>query len=218
MFGKNFNLMTLAPGIGFCRSPELLFFASGAQQADIVVGLPQDMVRQQGQDDGANFAARDALNAGGLEVPEPQGLLQGLLTAHGRVVRLPCPGQQRGVLLGEGVRGLDERVLGGVQQAPDELGVLHHDLVPEDLRLLHGLSVQTAPLRVPEEGAVQLCLPNNVLQQQGIVHGEHPAGKHPFQDGLLKANKPVQQAEGGLVQLLDLTAQGRGDAAGTAAV
>ena len=86
--------------------------------------------------------------------------------------------------------------------------MLHHDLVPEHLRLLHGLAAEVAPLGVPEEGAVELCLPDDVLDEQGVIYGEHPAAQNPFQDGFLESDELVQQAEGGLVQLLHLAAQG----------
>ena len=91
--------------------------------------------------------------------------------------------------------------------------MFHHDLIPEALRLLHGLDVQITPaFRVIDKRLVQLCLPDDMLHQQGVVHGKHTAVEHPVQNLFLKSDEPPQQAKRRLIQLLDLAVQGWSDA------
>lgn len=193
-------------------APVMGCLPSLVQQPYIVIGLPQDMVCQKRQDDGPDLAVFDPFDAGGLELSEFQRFLQRFLADHRCVVCRSGLRQQRRVLLGKGIGGTHQFVLRGIQQSADEERVFHHNLVPEDLRFLHGLSVQIAPVfRAADKGLVQLCLPDDVLQQKGVIHGEHTAAEHPVQNPLLESDQAPQQAERRLVQLFDLAAQSRGD-------
>lgn len=70
------------------------------QQPDIVVGLPENVVGQQGQDDAADLALLDPLGPGGLEVPEPAGFFQ-RIGGDGSVLGLAAGLQQGAILLGK---------------------------------------------------------------------------------------------------------------------
>lgn len=84
------------------------------QQANIVIGLTQNMVRQKRQDNGANLAGFNSLDVGGFEFPESQRLLQRFLTKNCRIVYLSGPRQQSRVLLSKCIRGLYQLIFGRI--------------------------------------------------------------------------------------------------------
>ena len=131
------------------------------------------MVGQQRQDNRANFALLYPLGSGDLEIPEFSGQLLRAAPAGAFQQALVIPGKAVG-------RG-GQRLLAGIQQPTDEQGVLHHDPVPEFLvsAALRAVAVLHA-LQLTEPGAVELRLPQDVLDEQGVIDCEEAAGADLF--------------------------------------
>ena len=92
----------------------------------------------------------------------------------------------------------------------NELCMLHHDLIPEKLRLSHGLFVCfPSGLNIADKCSIQLCLSNDMLDKKRIVYGENAAAEHSAQNLFFEGYKTIQKTQRRLVKLSYLPAQHR---------
>ena len=72
--------------------------------------------------------------------------------------------------------------------------MFHHDLVPEAFALQKLLTAaDVLALQLHQMGPIEAGLPENVLQQQGVVGGGDAAGLHLLQHPLFQGDKLVHQ-------------------------
>ena len=72
-----------------------------------MIGLPQNMIRQQGKNNGTDLARLDALSPGRLEIPEFESFLQGGVTAQRLILPLTGSSEKFGIILRKAIGGID---------------------------------------------------------------------------------------------------------------
>ena len=91
--------------------------------------------------------------------------------------------------------------------------MFHHDTVPEFLvsAALRAIAVLHA-LQLTEPGAVKLRLPQDVLDEQGVIDREQAAGADLFKNALLEGDQALHLPKGVPVQAAHLRGQSGGNA------
>ena len=101
-----------------------------------MIGLPQNVIRKQGQNDRPNLTFLDSLCSGRLKVSELNGFFKGACRQR-LILRGAALAQQLRKFLGGFIRRRDQFRFGRIKKPPHKQGVLHHDPVPEAFDLPH---------------------------------------------------------------------------------